>query len=122
MSIARAVAVALLALVSAACAGEPAALGPREPAAFDANDRIDYTATECGAQVLILLPVWTNDRIGRAMKLIEARAGERYIANVRVRERWTYLVFGEILCTDVIAATYGPAKPGEPPPEADTGR
>jgi hypothetical protein len=122
MSIARAVAVALLALVSAACAGEPAALGPREPAAFDANDRIDYSATECGAQVLIFLPIMTNDRVGRALALIEKRAGDRYIANVRLRERWAYLVFGEILCTDVVAATFGPAKPGEPPPLTDTGR
>ncbi len=108
---------ALLALVllSFACAGTPTELGPSEPAAYDANDRIDYSATECGAQVLIFLPVMTNDRVSRAMALIEERAGDRYIANVRLRERWTYLVFGEILCTDVVAATYGPPKVGEPP-------
>jgi hypothetical protein len=111
-----------LALVASACAGTPAALGPREPAAFDANDRIDYSATECGAQVLIFLPLMTNDRVARAMALIEERAGDRYIANVRVRERWAYLVFGEILCSDVVAATYGKPKPFEPPPAIDTGR
>jgi hypothetical protein len=94
----------------------------REPATFDASDRVDYSVTECGAQVLIFLPVMTNDRLGRAMELIEKRAGDRYIANVRVRERWTYLVFGEILCTDVVAATYGPQKPAEPPPLTDMGR
>ena len=111
-----------LAAISLACAGTPASLGPREPAAYDANDRIDYSATECGAQVLIFLPLMTNDRVARAMALIEQRAGDRYIANVRLRERWTYLVFGEILCTDVVAATYGPPKTGEPPPATDTGR
>ncbi|MEX2207698.1 MAG: hypothetical protein WEF50_15845 [Myxococcota bacterium] len=111
-----------LALLSLACAGTPAPLGPREPAAFDANDRVDYSATECGAQVLIFLPVMTNDRVARAMALIEQRAGDRYIANVRLRERWTYLVFGEILCTDVVAATYGPLKTGAPPRATDTGR
>jgi len=26
---------------------------------------------------------------------------------VRIRERWTFLVFGTIYCTDVLAATYG---------------
>jgi hypothetical protein len=31
----------------AGCAGTPAALGPREPLAFDPDDRIDYAATEC---------------------------------------------------------------------------
>lgn len=100
---------ALLSCVGAlaACAGTPAALGPREPVAFDPDDRIDYAATECGAQVLILLPVLTNDRVARAMALIEERAAGRYVANVRLRERWIYLVFGEIYCTDVVAATYG---------------
>ena len=103
----RAALAALAALLLAACAGTPAALGPREPVAFDPDDRIDYSATECGAQVLILLPVLTNNRVTRAMALIEEKAAGRYIANVRLRERWIYLVFGEILCTDVIAATYG---------------
>lgn len=102
---------AALALALAACSGTPAALGPREPVAFDPDDRIDYSATECGAQVLILLPVLTNDRVTRAMALIEEKAAGRYIANVRLRERWIYLVFGEIYCTDVIAATYGPPVP-----------
>ena len=89
------------------CAGTPAALGPREPVAFDPNDRVDYAATECGAQVLILFPVFTNDRVPRALAQIEALAPGRYIANVRLRERWLWLVFGEIYCTDVVAATYG---------------
>jgi hypothetical protein len=26
---------------------------------------------------------------------------------MRLRERWIYLVFGEVYCTDVVAATYG---------------
>lgn len=115
-------AVALLALMSFACAGTPTALGPVEPATFDVSDRIDYSVTECGAQVLLFLPLMTNDRVGRAMELIEKRAGDRYVANVRIRERWTYLVFGEILCTDVVAATYGAQKPVEAPPLTDTGR
>jgi hypothetical protein len=109
----RAKALALLASACGlvACTGTPASLGPREPIAFDPNDRVDYSATECGAQVLILLPVFTNDRVPRALAEIEARAAGRYIANVRLRERWLWLVFGELLCTDVVAATYKPLPP-----------
>jgi hypothetical protein len=118
----RAIAVVLLTAVSPACTGTPASLGPREPVAYDPNDRIDYSATECGAQVMIFLPVMTNDRVPRAMALIEERAGDRYIASVRLRERWAYLIFGEILCTDVVAATFGRPKDGEPAPPTDTGR
>lgn len=103
----RAAAAALFALALSACTGTPAALGPREPVAYDANDRVDYSVTECGAQLLLFFPIMTNDRVARAMALVEERAGDRYIASVRLRERWTYLVFGEIQCTDVVAATYG---------------
>lgn len=66
--------------------------------------------------MLIFLPVMTNDRVARAMALIEERAPGRYIANVRLRERWTWLVFGEILCTDVVAATYGRRRADEAAP------
>jgi hypothetical protein len=118
----RAITVVLLLGVGSACAGTPASLGPSEPAAYDPNDRIDYSVTECGAQVLIFLPVMTNDRVPRAMALIQERAGDRYIASVRLRERWTYLVFGEILCTDIVAATFGRPSDGELPPVTDTGR
>lgn len=40
-------ALAALALAGAACAGTPAPLGAREPALYDANDRVDYSVTEC---------------------------------------------------------------------------
>lgn len=114
-----AAAMSLVAILTA-CAGTSASLGPREPVAYDANDRIDYSATECGAQLLIFFPVFANDRVARAMALIEQRAGDRYIADVRLRERWTYLVFGEIHCTDVIAATYG--RPTGSGAESETGQ
>jgi len=112
----------LLTTALAGCLGSSAQLGPREPVAYDASDRVDYSATECGAQMLIFFPVFTNDRVARAMALIEQRAGDRYIADVRLRERWTYLVFGEIYCTDVVAATYGRPKGKESGAAMDTGR
>ena len=121
-SLSRAAAVALLAWLASACTGTVTPVGAREPALYNAYDRVDYSVTECGAQVMIFLPVMTNDRVGRAMALIEKRAGDRYIANVRLRERWTYLVFGEILCTDVVAATFGRQTEGELPPATDMGR
>lgn len=120
--LARSVSVMLLAFLSSACAGTPASLGLREPVVYDPNDRIDYSVTECGAQVLLFLPLWTNDRVPRGMALIEKRAGDRYIASVRLRERWTYLVFGEILCTDIIAATFGRSTVAEQPPAANSDR
>lgn len=111
----RAIALGLVAQLASACAGSQASLGSTEPAVFDPNDRIDYAVTECGAQVLLFFPVMTNDRVARGMELIRQRAGDRYVSSVRMRERWTYIVFGEILCTDIVAATFGHPKSAEPP-------
>ena len=57
--------------------------------------------------LLLFIPFFSNGRLERAMDLIRARGGNRYLADVRIRERWTFLVFGTIYCTDVLAATYG---------------
>ncbi len=107
MSVRQLRSLSLAVCLVAACTGRPAYLGPRDTGQYDPTDRIDYAVTECGAQVLLFIPFFNNNKIERAMNLIEARAAGRYIANVRVRERWMYLVFGSIYCTDVLAATFG---------------
>ena len=107
MTVRDLVSLSLAACLGMACTGRPAYLGPREPGQYDPNDRVDYSITECGAQVLLFIPFFNNNKVERAMELIEARADGRYIANVRVRERWTYLVFGSVYCTDIVAATFG---------------
>ena len=107
MSVRSLASLALAALLAAGCAGRPAFLGARGGVRYDPNDRVDYSVTECGAQVLLFIPFYNNNKVERAMGLIEERAAGRYIANVRVRERWLYLVFGTVYCADIIAATYG---------------
>jgi hypothetical protein len=89
-----------------ACAGTPVQLGPSERVPYDASDPLDIMATECGAQVLLFLPFFNNGRAARAYKSIQEKAGDRYIANVRMREQWAYLVFGIVQCTDMVARTY----------------
>ncbi len=107
MSRSRVLDALLLVFLVVGCAGDAVYLGPREGVAYDPHDRVDYSVTECGAQVLLFIPIFNNDRAGRAFRAIEKRAGDRYIADVRIRERWTYLVFGNIQCTEMIAATFG---------------
>ncbi len=97
---------AFAACLSLSCAGAPTYLGPREGVAYNRADRIDYTVTECGAQILLFIPLFNNNRAERALRAIEERAGDRYIAEIRIRERWMYLVFGSLYCTEMIAATY----------------
>ena len=88
------------------CAGPAVQFGPLKRVSCDENSPLDIIATECGAQILLFLPFFNNGRYERAVKKIKKSAKGRYIANVRVRERWLYLVFGTIHCTDVVALTY----------------
>ena len=92
--------------ILSACAGPAVQFGPLNRVSCDKSSPLDITATECGAQVLLFLPFFNNGRYERAVKKIKKSAKGRYIANVRVRERWLYLVFGIIQCTDVVALTY----------------
>ena len=110
MSVRQLASLSLAAFLVVGCAGRPAYLGPRDGERYDPADRVDYSITECGAQVLLFIPFFNNNKVERAMELIEERAAERYIANVRIRERWLYLVFGTVYCTDIIAATFGRAE------------
>ena len=106
MSRPRMLATLLAAFLLVACASDPLYLGPREGVPYDPAGRIDYTVTECGAQLLLFIPAFNGDRTARALRAIEERAGDRYIADIRIRERWLYLVFGNIQCTEMIAATF----------------
>jgi len=106
----RALATAWAVLWLAGCAGNPVFLGPQGATHWDPEDRVDYTVTECGAQVLLFVPFFSNGRLDRAMTQILAAARDRHVTDVRVRERWLYLVFGAVYCTEVIASTYGPVE------------
>jgi hypothetical protein len=92
--------------ILSACAGPAVQFGPLNRVSCDESSPLDITATECGTQILLFFPFFNNGRYERAVKKIEKSAKGRYIANVRVRERWLYLVFGTIHCTDVVALTY----------------
>jgi hypothetical protein len=92
--------------ILSACAGPAVQFGPLNRVSCDESSPLDITATECGTQILLVIPFFNNGRYERAVRKIKKSAKGRYIANVRVRERWLYLVFGTIHCTDVVALTY----------------
>jgi hypothetical protein len=94
--------------ILSACAGPAVQFGPLKRVSCDENSPLDIAATECGVQVLLFFPFYNNSRYERAVKKINESLNGRYVANVRVSERWLYLVFGTIHCTDVVALTYPP--------------
>jgi hypothetical protein len=65
------------------------------------------SASACGFQLLLFIPIMTNGRAERAFEALRESAGENsYIADVNVRERWTYAFVGTVYCTDLQATAY----------------
>ncbi len=86
---------------------------------------VDYSkgrtveASGCGFQLLLFIPIMTNNRAERAFEALRDEAGnDSYIADVKVRERWTYAFVGTVYCTDLQATAYPKkAAPQAPPAE-----
>lgn len=107
-----------VALLSA-CTGVPVQLGPAIAVKYDATKPRQVSAEACGFQLLLLIPIATNARAERAYAALKAQAGEDYIADLKVTERWTYAFVGTIYCTAMEATAYptiggpGSAQTGE---------
>lgn len=74
---------------------------------------IDYslgrpiTASACGFQLLLVIPIMSNDNAERAFEELREKAGkDSYIADVKVSERWIYAFVGTVYCTDMQATAY----------------
>jgi hypothetical protein len=89
--------------ILSACAGPAVQFGPLKRVSCDENSPLDITATECGAQILLFFPFFNNGRYERAVKKIKKSAKGRYIANVRVRERWYWWGLAFRRCTRISA-------------------
>lgn len=91
-------------LLLVGCAGDPVQLGTRTsvptPTAGVARP---ISAQACGFQLLLFIPINTNDRMATAYKSLEAQAGGDYITDVRIQESWGYRLVGTSYCTTLTA-------------------
>ena len=92
---------ALLALVLVACEGVPVRLGSEGPTPAGSDRQL--SAQACGFQLLLFIPIVTNNRLERAYRQIRQQALGDYITDVRVTEQWTYALVGTVYCTIVEA-------------------
>jgi hypothetical protein len=90
-----------------------------------ANQQIDYsmgrplTASACGFQLLLVIPIMTNSMGERAFEELREKAGpDSCIADVSVSERWFYAFVGTVYCTDMEAMAY-PKKAAQQAQPAD---
>lgn len=82
-----------------ACAGTPVPLGSRVNDVVPTGEARTISAEACGFQLLLLLPLGVNDRMARAYGSLKNQAGDAFITDVKVEERWTYGFVGTSYCT-----------------------
>jgi len=86
------------------CAGTPVQLGTRTSVPTPiAGVARPISAEACGFQLLLLIPINTNDRMATAYRSLVAQAGSDYITDVQIQERWGYWLVGTSYCTTLKA-------------------
>lgn len=59
-----------------------------------------------GFQLLLFIPISINDRHERAFQVLRGQAGSDYIADVKIKDSWTYALVGTVYKTTIEAAAY----------------
>ncbi len=93
-----------------ACSSAPVQLGPEVGVKYDSTRSRQISAEECGFQLLLLIPIRTNSRAVRAYRALKVQAGDDYIVDIKISERWTYAFVGTIYCTAMEATAYPKSK------------
>ena len=96
--------------ILSACSGAPVKLGPEVDVKYDSTRPRQISAEECGFQLLLLIPIRANSRAVRAYQALKVQAGEDYIADIKITERWTYAFVGTVYCTTMEATAYPKSK------------
>lgn len=85
------------------CAGKPVQLGSRVTGAVPTGESRVISATACGFQLFLFIPIGVNGRLEAAYSMLEAKAGSDFITDVEVQERWAYGFVGTSYCTELRA-------------------
>jgi len=91
------------ALLAGACTGTPVRLGSPSDQPLPTGAARDISASACGFQLLLLIPIQTNNRLTRAYRALSAQAAGDYITDVEVQEEWGYRFVGTQYCTHLRA-------------------
>ncbi len=98
------VAAAIAGVLLAACAGSPVTFPPEQK--FDRSRGTPISATACGFQLLLFIPINVNNRQARAYRALTESAPYAYITDIKVQESWNYGFVGTQYCTTLEATAY----------------
>lgn len=92
-------------LMMAACTGARVNLGDQAADVAPAPSAVqrEISASACGFQLLLFIPINVNDRLDRAYQVLRGQAGGDTITNVQMQENWTYAFVGTVYCTSLKA-------------------
>ncbi len=103
----RLLAILVLIIFSAGCAGKAVQIESIADQAYDASKGREVVVSASGFQLLLVIPIRINSRQARAYQALRNMAGDDYvITNVRVQERWTYAFVGTVYTTTMRATLY----------------
>lgn len=92
------------------CAGKPIKVGlvdqQLDRTAVDFTKGRAISASASGFQLLLFIPISINDRQERAYQILRGQAGNDYIADVKIKESWTYAFVGTVYTTTIEATAY----------------
>lgn len=91
-----------------ACVSAPVQIGPtgNEQYKYDETNGRTVSVKSCGFLLLTFIPIVMGNRYERAYKHLKRQAGGDHIADVRVKEEWTYAFVGTLYCTTMEATAY----------------
>jgi hypothetical protein len=89
-------------------------VGDVVPAGVDRSAGRAVWGEATGYQILLVIPYDNNDRHARAYEQLKANAGDAWITDVAVKERWTYLLLGTEYTTTFRATAYPKTAAGAP--------
>jgi hypothetical protein len=107
MKITRLFAAIITFAVLAGCVSAPITIrnAAQQPVNVDQGRKL--SASGCGFQLLMFIPIGVNGRAERAFESIKEMADKNTVlADVKIRERWNYAFIGTVYCTDIQAVAY----------------
>ena len=103
----RCLMVAVCLAVLSACSGTPVKINEEvDRADIDMTKGRQIRAQAAGFQLFLVIPINVNSRQARAWEQLKQYAGNDYISDVRITERWTYGYVGTAYTTIIAAMAY----------------
>ena len=106
MKISRRIVLFIMFVLIIGCAGTPVKIDSLPRQSIDTTKGRVITAQACGFQLLLWIPIMINERQARAYQNLLMAAGKEHIADVKIKESWTYAFVGTVYCTELEATAY----------------